>query len=54
MKMKILLASGLGVLLCIHSVFALDGVDGRTLADQSVRFVTQTSASSPLAVNQCL
>lgn len=54
MKTKILLATGLGTLLAISSAFALDGADGRTLANDSVRFVTQKSAATPLVANQCL
>ena len=54
MKTKILLASGLGFVLAVSSAFALDGANGTTVANESVRFVTQNSATTPLASNQCL
>ena len=54
MKTKILLASGLGFVLAVSSAFALDGANGITVANESVRFVTQNSATTPLASNQCL
>ena len=54
MKTKILLASGLGFVLAVSSAFALDGANGTTVVNESVRFVTQNSATTPLASNQCL
>ena len=54
MKTKILLASSLAFVFAVSSTFALDGANGTTVANESVRFVTQNSASTPLASNQCL
>ena len=54
MKTKILLASSLAFVFAVSSAFALDGANGTTVANESVRFVTQNSASTPLASNQCL
>lgn len=54
MKTKFLLAVGLGSILALSSAFALDGTQGNTLSNESVRFVTQTSATTPLPANQCL
>lgn len=54
MKTKILLASSLAFVFAVSSTFALDGANGTTVVNESVRFVTQNSASTPLASNQCL